>query len=152
MTEIDHGAFARSNGGREASHRTARAGGALTTGGLVASLAIFLSASCCVLPMILVSAGVGGAWLALLGTFFDYRYPILAVAVLTVAAGWAVLLTRRHRLRQACGLGGCNEARTSRPAAIVLSLASLLILGAGLILVYQDTVTRWAFQNRSLWS
>lgn len=130
----------------------ARAGRGVATGGLIASVAVFLSATCCVLPMIVVTAGLGGAWVALLGTLFDYRYVFLTVSVLLVAFGWGVLYRRRATLQKACADGLCSSARTSRSALVVLSISTLFIAGAGLVMVYQDALTRWVMLNRSLFS
>ena len=152
MAEINQASLAQPKAATGPASEVAGAGGLLTTGSMVASFAVFFSASCCVLPMILVSAGLGGAWLALLGTLFDYRFPILVIAALVVATGWLVLIARHHSTRVACASGLCGKAKISRSSVVLLSLSTLFILGACLILIYQHSVTRWAFQNRSLWS
>lgn len=130
----------------------ARSGRGLASGSLISSIAVFLSAACCVLPMIVVTAGLGGAWVALLGTMFDYRYVFLTISVLFVAVGWGVLYRRRATLNKACADGLCASAKTSRSAVVVLSISTLLIVGAGMIMVYQDALTRWVMLNRSLFS
>jgi mercuric ion transport protein len=135
----------------ESDPRKPRSGNLLTLGGLFTSFLVFVSASCCVLPMIFVSVGLGGVWLAYLGTLFDYRYVLMGAAILFVGAGWIVFLARRSRTRD-CDSGQCSQPSKSGRTVIGLSLATVFILGATFILVYQDTVTRFVFQNRSLWS
>lgn len=69
----------------EASSSRASAGWALLTG---AAAAVGASL-CCVVPLVLVSLGVGGAWLANLTALEPYRpwFATLAIAALAFA-GW----------------------------------------------------------------
>jgi len=152
MTDIDQSHLRGGGSAELPTSNIARTNGFLTGGGVVASIVFFISAACCVLPMIFVTAGLGGAWLALLGTLFDYRYALMSIALLAVAAGWATLFIQRARLQKACTDGLCARPIVSRTTVIILTAATLFIVGASLIMIYQDTVTRWAFQNRSLWS
>lgn len=60
---------------------------ALTAGGIAALLA----GACCVAPLMLVSVGLGGAWLANLQLLAPYRPVFIAVALAALAfAGWRV--------------------------------------------------------------
>ena len=54
---------------------------ALTTGGVAA----LLTGVCCVVPLLLVSVGIGGAWLANLRAFEPYRWLFIGVALLALA-------------------------------------------------------------------
>lgn len=56
---------------------------ALTAGGIAA----FLAGACCVLPLLLVSIGIGGAWIANFQLLEPYRPLFLGVAL--VALGFA---------------------------------------------------------------
>lgn len=70
---------------------------ALTTGGVAALLA----GACCVAPVVLVSAGLGGAWLASFQLFEPYRPLFIGTALLMlVFAGWRV-----YRPLAQCGPG-----------------------------------------------
>lgn len=60
---------------------------ALTTGGIAA----LLTGACCVAPLVLVSAGLGGAWLANLQLFAPYRPLFIALALAALGfAGWRI--------------------------------------------------------------
>jgi len=69
--------------------------GALT-GGLLAS-------SCCILPLVLVSIGVGGAWVGNLTALAPYQPIFLTLAGASVVGGFWV--SRRAR-SQACAIDG----------------------------------------------
>lgn len=59
----------------------------LATGGLAALLA----GACCVAPFVLVSAGLGGAWLANLQLLEPYRPVFIAIALAALGfAGWRI--------------------------------------------------------------
>ena len=95
----------------------------LTVSGLVAAFGV---ASCCGLPLLLTTAGLGTAWLtgfAQLAT--PHRGSLLVVAAVCLAGG-AVLLWRQQRMA-ACAPG----ALCSRASVKGLTLTGLL-LGLGL--------------------
>jgi mercuric ion transport protein len=97
----------------------------LTLGGLAAAFGV---ASCCGLPLLLATAGVGTAWLtgfALLAA--PHRSILLTVAAVCLASG-AVLFWRQQRIAT-CTPG----AFCSRPAVRNLTLVGLLV---GLVLLY----------------
>ena len=60
---------------------------ALTTGGVAA----LLTGACCVAPFVLVSVGLGGAWLANLQLLAPYRPLFIGVALAALGfAGWRI--------------------------------------------------------------
>ena len=60
---------------------------ALTAGGVAALLA----GACCVVPLVLVSIGVGGAWLANLQLLEPYRPAFIGIALVALGfAGWRI--------------------------------------------------------------
>ena len=61
---------------------TATESAALAAGGIGA----FLAGVCCVVPFVLVSVGVGGAWLANLQAFAPYRPLFIGVALTALTA------------------------------------------------------------------
>jgi mercuric ion transport protein len=96
----------------------------LTVGGLAAAFGV---ASCCGLPFLLATAGLGTAWLtsfALLAA--PHRAFLLTVGAVCLAGG-AVLFWRQQRVA-ACSPGSF----CSRPAVKSFTLAGLL-LGAFLL-------------------
>lgn len=62
-----------------------------------ASLVAIVSASCCVLPIGLSIAGLGGTWLTVLEPFVAYRSIILIGVGLVLVMTWARLIRRRDR-------------------------------------------------------
>jgi mercuric ion transport protein len=107
--------------------KTVRGSGAvfLTIGGLAAAFGV---ASCCGLPFLLATFGLGTAWLggvALLAA--PHRMPLLAAATLCLAG--AALLLWRQRRAAACTPG----AICARPAIRSITLVGLI---AGLALLY----------------
>ena len=70
---------------------------ALTAGGIAALLA----SACCVAPLVLVTAGLGGAWLANFQLLEPYRPLFIGIALAAlVFAGWRV-----YRPPAECGPG-----------------------------------------------
>lgn len=60
---------------------------ALTAGGIAA----LLTGACCVAPLILVTAGLGGAWLANLQLLAPYRPLFIGIALAALGfAGWRI--------------------------------------------------------------
>ncbi|MGQ0654811.1 MAG: mercuric transporter MerT family protein [Betaproteobacteria bacterium] len=98
---------------------------ALATGGIAALLA----GVCCVVPFVLVSVGLGGAWLANLQSLQPYRPVFIAAALAALAfAGWRI-----YRPAAACEAGAaCALPRAQRSYKIGLwSVAALLVLMTG---------------------
>ncbi len=54
--------------------------------GLFSGLGAVAAKSCCLLPLVLASSGLGGAWLS--QELIAYRPYLLGVAWITVAAAW----------------------------------------------------------------
>ncbi|MDA8113730.1 MAG: mercuric transporter MerT family protein [Acidithiobacillus sp.] len=68
---------------------------------LVAVVVGFLASACCVLPLLLIVAGVGGAWMANLRILDPYA-PYLDVIVL-IFLGYAHIQNYREQKAAACG-------------------------------------------------
>jgi mercuric ion transport protein len=108
------------------ARRPATSGAMLVTlGGLAAAFGV---ASCCALPLLLTTIGVGTAWLggvALLAA--PHRGALLVVGAVCLLGG-AALLWRQQRTAAACGTNGvCTP-----PAIRALTLVGLLV-GAALL-------------------
>ena len=70
---------------------------ALTAGGIAALLA----GACCVAPLVLVSAGLGGAWLANFQLLEPYRLLFISISLAALGfAGWRI-----YRPAAECGPG-----------------------------------------------
>ena len=94
--------------------------GLLTIGGIAAAFGV---AACCALPLLLISFGLGTAWLGGIASIAEpNRTLLLAVGALALAGG-AILLLRQHREAKACGPGGiCTP-----PAVRMLTLFGLIV-------------------------
>lgn len=99
----------------------------LAAGGLAAA---FGAASCCALPLLLGSLGLGSAWLVTVAWFAaPHRIALLAVAACLLSGG-GVLLWRRRRTA-ACTAGvACGRSAITALATGVLSFGAILaVLG-----------------------
>jgi len=88
---------------------------ASTMGGVAGALAM---TSCCILPLVLVSFGVGGVWIAQLTALYAYKWYTFAFASAFIGYGfWKV-----HRAEQ----GECRDGATcTRPMNRRVMKASL---------------------------
>lgn len=100
----------------------------------LATVFALLSATCCILPIGLSIVGLGGAWLAVLGPFTEFRPMILIVVSVVVALAWWRIIRRRK-----CGNVG-------KSALIWTTLASLALLASATAPIWEGDATRalWA--------
>jgi len=98
----------------------------LAAGGLAAA---FGAASCCALPLLFGSLGLGTAWLASVAWFaVPHRLALLAIAIISLGSGGAVLLWRRRRIA-ACAPGtACGNPAVTTLVTCVLSLGAVLVV------------------------
>lgn len=84
-----------------------KSGAALGNAGLGGGVAAFGVSLCCVLPMLLMVAGLGGSWLAVFATVAAAGYWIAGVALVLLAAGWIFALRQRagHSVRRKLAAG-----------------------------------------------
>ena len=95
----------------------------LAAGGVTAA---FGAASCCALPLLLGSLGLGSAWLVTVAWIAaPHRLALLALAVGCLAAG-GVLLWRRRRIA-ACEAGACGSPVITTVVTCLLSLGAVLV-------------------------
>lgn len=97
----------------------------LAGGGVLSALA---ASACCVVPLALVSTGVGGAWIGMLAGLAPYQPVLIAVAVACLAVSfWLVYRPRT---------GACaarNGGRRLLSGALLVK--GTLWLGTGLVAV-----------------
>lgn len=99
--------------------------GTASIGALMGGL---LASSCCILPLVLVSLGVGGAWMGNLTALAPYQPIFLTLATISVAGGF--WLSRRAR-NQTCALDGpCAKTITQKRYSIGLWVGGALALTA----------------------
>ena len=97
----------------------------LAAGGL---LGAFASISCCILPLMLFSLGVGGAWIGNLTALSPYQPIFVAITLGFLGAGfWLVYL----RPKPACTEGeACARPLPGRIVKTSLWLATILVAAA----------------------
>jgi mercuric ion transport protein len=99
----------------------------LAAGGLAAA---FGAASCCALPILLGSLGIGGAWLATVAWFAaPHRIALLIAAVICLAAGGGVFLWRRRAALRIEGTVCAHPANTVLVVSFLSVGAMLAVLG-----------------------
>jgi mercuric ion transport protein len=110
---------------REAGRRMPLTQTLVTIGGLLGALA---ASSCCVVPLLLFTLGVSGAWIGNLTQLAPYQpYFITATAGCLGYAYWLVYRSRTT----ACADGrACAWPRSNQIVIIGLVLATLLVFGA----------------------
>lgn len=107
------------------SHKSGSKGAGVVTGaGLAAGLVAIAASSCCVLPIVFVGLGLGGAAAVLIPALAAFRPYLVAAAVLAVVAAWLIYLHRRPQL--AIGAAG-GRFDAARRAPIWLVLASAVV-------------------------
>jgi mercuric ion transport protein len=113
-------ASARATNEANASH-TGRGGRWLAAGGITGAL---LASSCCVVPLVLVTLGVSGAWIGNLTALEPYKPIFAAVALLCIGFGfWHVYF----RAKSECADGSsCAVAPSRAITKTVLWLAAAL--------------------------
>ena len=101
--------------------KTAAESIALTAGGIAALLA----GACCVAPLLLVTAGLGGAWLANFQLLEPYRPLFIGIALAALGfAGWRI-----YRPAAECGPGEiCAVPKVRRGFHIGFWIVAALLL------------------------
>lgn len=108
----------------EARYAAHRGRGRLLAGG--GFLGALLASSCCVAPLLLVSLGVGGAWMGSLTALAPYKVYFLSASVVLLAGGfWYVYF----KPGTACaGDAACERPAPGRITRMVLWLAAALVI------------------------
>lgn len=96
---------------------------------LVGALAAITASLCCVVPLVLVTLGVGGAWVASLNRFEPLRPVLIAITLAMLLLAWRKLYRPAH-----CESGRvCADAGIQRRQRGIFWLVSVFIL---LLLVF----------------
>lgn len=105
-----------------------RGAAALTLAGIAAAFGV---ASCCALPILLTTAGLGTAWLGGVATLAaPYRTLLLSLSALSLFGG-AVLLWQIQRRAMVCGPQGVCTPVALRVALLVGLVAGAILLFLG---------------------
>lgn len=105
-----------------------------TAGGAILA-ALGICSACCLLPFVLLSLGIAGAWVGALDSLAPYKWVFIALTVALLGYGfYAVYGTPRR----ACAAGSnCESCRPSRAIRITLWIATLLAIG-GIVFEYLE--------------
>lgn len=90
-------------------------------GGILGAIA---ASSCCVLPLLLVTLGVSGAWIGNLTALIPYQPYFIAFTVAVLGYGFYSVYWRR---RQACSDGTCERPLHGRAVKLGLWLGAVLV-------------------------
>lgn len=107
-----------------------------------AVLGAIAASSCCVLPLVFVSAGVSGAWIGTFTLLAPYQPIFLAVSVACIAAGfWSVY----GRGGAACAWAECGSSasRSTIKTALWTGVAIKTALWAGAAIVIVAASAEW---------
>ncbi|WP_416877313.1 mercuric transporter MerT family protein [Litorimonas sp.] len=108
---------------RSEPQRSIRRRRLFATGGVVGAL---LASSCCIVPLILISMGVSGAWIGNFTALEPYKPIFVGIAVLFIGAGfWHVYFKKTDT----CEDGSyCAKPQSSRLTKLVLWLATFAVI------------------------
>jgi len=97
----------------------------IAAAGILGSVA---ASSCCIIPLLLFSLGVSGAWIGNLTRLAPYQPLFIAVTLVSLCCGyWLVLRTRRT----ACAAGAaCARPLPNKVVTLALVIATLLVAAA----------------------
>lgn len=102
--------------------------GWLAAGGLTGAI---LASSCCIVPLVLLSLGVGGAWIGNLAALEPWKPYLIAVSVILLGLGFWYTYLRKPPL---CKDGSyCARPSSSAITKCALWLAAIIVALAGTI-------------------
>lgn len=97
---------------------------ALAAGSLATGL---LASACCILPLVLVTIGAGGSWVAQLTALSPYQPFFLGAAALSTGYGF----WRAYRQPQACAPGSlCANPAAGRTTKAILWIGAVIAASA----------------------
>ena len=100
--------------------------GLISTGGALGALAM---SSCCILPLVLFSLGITGAWIGNLAALYPYKLYFLVPTAGFLAGGF-YLAYRKPNVAACESDGYCGTPISDRINKTVLWTSSILVLAA----------------------
>jgi len=102
------------------------AGAGLTAVGAIASFgAILAAASCCVLPLALAGLGVGAGLSSSLAALMPLRWPLTALSIVGLAAGWWTYVRRR---RVCAADRSCTVSLPGKATLVALTVGTVVTI------------------------
>jgi len=96
----------------------------IAVGGILGALA---ATSCCILPLVLVSVGISGAWIGNLTALAPYKPYFAGGTLALLGYGYYLVYVRP---KQACANGSCARPLPGRVVKLSLWIATVLVLAA----------------------
>ena len=96
----------------------------IAVGGILGALA---ASSCCILPLVLFSLGISGAWIANFTALAPYKPYFAAGTIALLGYGYYLVYMRP---RQACADGSCARPLPNRLVKSSLWIATVLVAAA----------------------
>ena len=96
----------------------------IAAGGILGALA---ASSCCILPLVLFSLGISGAWIANLTALAPYKPYFAAGTLALLGYGYTLVYVKP---KQACADGSCARPLPNRLVKSSLWTATLLVVAA----------------------
>ncbi len=96
----------------------------IAVGGILGALA---ASSCCILPLVLFSLGISGAWIANFTALAPYKPYFAAGTIALLGYGYYLVYVRP---KQACAGGACARPLPNRVVKSSLWLATVLVIVA----------------------
>ena len=96
----------------------------IAVGGILGALA---ASACCILPLVLVTVGISGAWIGNLTALAPYKAYFAAGTLALLGYGYYLVYVRP---KQACADGSCARPLPSRVVKLSLWIATVLVVAA----------------------
>lgn len=96
----------------------------VAAGGIFGALA---ASSCCILPLVLFSVGISGAWIANFTGLAPYQPYVAAATLVLLGYGYYLVYVKPKR---ACADGSCVRPLPNRVAKLSLWIATALVAAA----------------------
>jgi mercuric ion transport protein len=96
----------------------------VAAGGMLGALA---ASSCCIIPLVLFSLGISGAWIGNLTALAPYKPYFAAESLGLLGYGYYLVYARQS---QVCGDGSCARPLPNRLVKLSLWLATVLVVAA----------------------
>ena len=96
----------------------------IAAGGILGALA---ASSCCILPLVLFSLGISGAWIGRLTALAPYKPYFVAVTLGLLGYGFYLVYLKP---KQVCADGSCARPLPNTIVKVSLWIATVLVLAA----------------------
>ncbi|MEQ1613004.1 MAG: mercuric transporter MerT family protein [Hyphomicrobiaceae bacterium] len=96
----------------------------IAAGGILGALA---ASSCCILPLVLFSLGISGAWISNFTALAPYKPYFAAATLALLSYGYYLVYVKP---KQACADGSCERPLPNRLVKSSLWIATVLVVAA----------------------